>query len=92
MMLGVHMILLNSPDYVYKTNFKYIHIYFEYYLALESSKYMYYMIYIISALALVMHSLVPRLHSPAFYRNSAIKSWGVESGNKAKSPYSPMHS
>ena len=45
MMLGVHMILLNSPDYVYETKFKYIHISFEYYLALESSKYMYYMIY-----------------------------------------------
>ena len=38
-----------------------------------------------------VHSLVPRLHSPAFYRtvyksafiHSAIKSWGVESGNEA---------
>ena len=34
-----------------------------------------------------MHSLFPRLHSPAFYCtvfiHSAIKSWGVESGNEA---------
>ena len=34
-------------------------------------------------------SLVPRLHSPAFYCtafiHSAIKSWGVESGNEATS-------
>ena len=34
-----------------------------------------------------LDSLVPRLHSPAFYRtvfvHSAIKSWGVESGNEA---------
>ena len=32
-------------------------------------------------------SLVPRLHSPAFYRTAfihgAIKGWGVESGNEA---------
>ena len=42
-------------------------------------------------------SLVPRLHSPAFYRtvyksgvlptHSAIKSWGVESGNEASSAH-----
>ena len=36
---------------------------------------------------IVAGSLVPRLHSPAFYRtafiHSAIKSWGVESGNEA---------
>ena len=39
-------------------------------------------------------SLVPRLHSPAFYRtvyksafiHGAIKSWGVESGNEAMYP------
>ena len=35
-----------------------------------------------------MYSLVPRLHSPAFYRAfiySAIKSWGVEPGSEAMS-------
>ena len=31
---------------------------------------------------LYSNSLVPRLHSPAFI-HSAIKSWGVESGNEA---------
>ena len=42
-------------------------------------------------LPVCMSSLVPRLHSPAFYRtvyksgviHSAIKSWGLESGNEA---------
>ena len=33
---------------------------------------------------LVMSSLVPRLHSPAFYIHSANKSWGVESVKEAK--------